>query len=1039
MFQVTLNEESHNLVNLDPSTHVVDEFLGKWDSFEYSVSNAIGNCNRHVDFHTPDIYPKAMFDINTESRKFIGTSVQLAQTLDVPSGTPSPFENMYGHVGTRTIIDSRLKGTSNYYINEKFVDGTGYKGIVSTEATVDENTRLQRIIINDESVEELKYPPERVFEDMKEEKKWFMRSNISKNDLVPEHVGLTTLFDRSLPIGFLNADKDKNDLRMNSINTSFRFLCDVESINEVLVSVFAVDCARSFGRRYVPPMRRVPILSSLGSALTECKSLSKVRNIPNDRKIINLSFLKLALVTKMDDKNNYLYLDHIDVPNDCVWVVTHLLNNVSRELCYFCKGYQRGFEDIFEKKLINPIECTYCCSAHNSTWSESTYVQQQSFVRTLETAPLFESSNFFNHCQKVMVFQQYLKGDEIIHLMDLITFNDTNFGKPYENDRECKAKETGICPNSEADCNITVTAIEGNSCPFRIFEITRGLLDRTVIDSSRAQPSVENGNKVGVVIPYKLLINTKNRLSTQYVEYYFQSAICEATGGSSSSQKYYAVLKQDLNGRFLQIVDEKSTVFDKDSFQRMLNYNAVLLLYKKTTNRYSTGRLSNLDDESLHCAECPLLKAGQPQKLVPYKEPSDGFEDKVEYGLLGCRDDLNSMLLTENEHRLKVIAQQNKAREQQQQSSSTQNKRKRSDDNDTSSVSHRAEKKSSREVIIIDEDDNVDVSTKLSQKEVPNKLFDSDSEDDSVLHFEGTEHIKNREKKVEEEFKSLMPELTKNFEDRMTLVNKKFNEACSELDGSTGAKKQKLMKKMWKFGKGRLIHFTQRTTHENETKLFHLIRSSTTPLVLQNESLTLSKDTVLAMIKDNNVTGDDNHCLTMEFIRYYIKMLKQKFETEATKLLLINEEKNVWGLMQNKFITEEKLKKLVVCYVNNNQFISGVYAIEQLQKHEITVSYFDTNVDKENLKAELSAQHSSLYDGIDVDTDLALVIKDNFDEIFGGNEQTRSFNGKNRDLYSLLFLYNKTSNCTSLVFDDNIEAYKKQMVLAVLTDIPDYI
>ena len=168
-------------------------------------------------------------------------------------------------------------------------------------------------------------------------------------------------------------------------------------------------------------------------------------------------------------------------------------------------------------------------------------------------------------------------------------------------------------------------------------------------------------------------------------------------------------------------------------------------------------------------------------------------------------------------------------------------------------------------------------------------------------------------------------------------------------------------------------------------------------------------------------------------------MLKQKFESEATKLLLVNGEKNVWGLMQNKFITEAKLKRLVVCYVNNNQFISGVYAIEQLQPHEITVSYFDTNVDKQNLKTELNDQHSSLYDGIDVDTDLALVIKDNFDEIFGGNDQTRSFNGKNHDLYSLLFLYNKTSNCTSLVFDDNIEAYKKQIVLAVLTNIPDYI
>ena len=743
----------------------------------------------------------------------------------------------------------------------------------------------------------------------------------------------------------------------------------------------------------------------------------------------------------MDEHNNYLYLDHIDVPNDCVWVVTHLLNNISKELECFSKGYKRGFEDIFEKKLINPIESTYCCSAHSSTWSESMNVQEQSFVRTLETAPLFDSSNFFNHCQKVMVFQQYLKGDEIIHLMDLITFNDKNFGKPCDNDRECKAKETGICANSEADCNITVTAVEGNSCPFRIFEITRGLLDRTVIDSSRAQPSVENGNKVGVVIPYKLLINTKNHLSTQYVEYFFQSAICEATGGSSSSQKYYAVLKQDLNGRFLQIVDETSTVLDKVSFQRMLNYNAVLLLYKRTTNRYSTGRLNNLDDESLHCAECPLLKAGQPQKLNPYKEPSNDLEGKIEYGLLGCRDDLNRILLEENEIRLKIIAQQIKDREQQQQqeSSSTQNKRKRSDDNDTSSVSHRAEKKSSREVIVIDEDDNVDVSTKLSQKEVPNKLFDSDSEDDSVLHFEGTELIKNREKKVEEEFKSLISELTKNFEDRKTLVTEKFNEACSELDGSTGTKKQKLMKKMWLFGKGRLIHFTQRTTHENETKLFHLIRSSTTALVLQNESLTLSKDTVLDMINDNNVTGDDNHCLTMEFIRYYIKMLKQKFESEATKLLLVNGEKNVWGLMQNKFITEAKLKRLVVCYVNNNQFISGVYAIEQLQPHEITVSYFDTNVDKQNLKTELNDQHSSLYDGIDVDTDLALVIKDNFDEIFGGNDQTRSFNGKNHDLYSLLFLYNKTSNCTSLVFDDNIEAYKKQIVLAVLTNIPDYI
>ena len=50
-----------------------------------------------------------------------------------------------------------------------------------------------------------------------------------------------------------------------------------------------------------------------------------------------------------------------------------------------------------------------------------------------------------------------------------------------------------------------------------------------------------------------------------------------------------------------------------------------------------------------------------------------------------------------------------------------------------------------------------------------------------------------------------------------------------------------------------------------------------------------------------------------------------------------------------------KLTKLVVCYVNNKNFISGVYAIEQLTKHEITVSYFDTNVDKEKLNQEYPA------------------------------------------------------------------------------------
>ena len=80
------------------------------------------------------------------------------------------------------------------------------------------------------------------------------------------------------------------------------------------------------------------------------------------------------------------------------------------------------------------------------------------------------------------------------------------------------------------------------------------------------------------------------------------------------------------------------------------------------------------------------------------------------------------------------------------------------------------------------------------------------------------------------------------------------------------------------------------------------------------------------------------------------------------------------------------------------------------------------------MRTALIEQHEALYDGVDVERDLALLIKDDFDEIFGGNEQTRSFNGKHHDLYSLLFLYTKTSNSTSLVFDEKIEPTKNKWV-----------